>query len=160
MRSDAELKALPHLDYTTFTQETKDGITPEMRTMLAEYFSIFAPLTCLPEDAPKDAKPPEQTCIGCGYKLTGLFAGLLGPGGFTWGLAHGEGHCCYCGWPGRAHHYIKDKEGADMISLHNFVLQYHPEHVNLERVRAIFHKKEVESGRLCDEPGCDCGGGR
>ena len=47
-------------------------------------------------------------------------------GGFEWGLVHGEGHCRFCRWPARVHHFIKDASGKDLISARNIVLQYHP----------------------------------
>lgn len=32
-------------------------------------------------------------------------------GSFTWGLAHGSGHCTECGWPGVLYHFPKDADG-------------------------------------------------
>lgn len=32
-------------------------------------------------------------------------------GYFTWGLAHGSGHCTRCGWPGTFYHFPKDEAG-------------------------------------------------
>lgn len=70
-----------------------------------------------------------MVCFHCGEQLTGMFAGLLGPGGFQWGLTHGEGTCTSCGWPARAMHYAKNSVGEELFSLRNYVLQYHPEEV-------------------------------
>jgi hypothetical protein len=39
---------------------------------------------------------------------------------FTWGLAHGEGHCSSCGYPTRMYH--RRVEGVS-----TFPLQYHPD---------------------------------
>jgi len=61
-------------------------------------------------------------CLGCGEVLfcgdgvLSLFRGAT----FTWGLAHGEGHCDHCGYPTRMYHRVDGKTGT-------FPLQYHPD---------------------------------
>lgn len=68
-------------------------------------------------------------CLHCGTRLTGSLVDQLlnlDGGGFTWGLAHGEGHCRLCSWPARAYHFAKDREGKDLFTLRNVVLQYLP----------------------------------
>lgn len=94
---------------------------------LDDYFRPFAE-PCFRDDD----KSKEMLCIECDKPLSGLTAMLFG-GGFEWGIAHGEGHCAACRWPARAHHFIKDKDGKDIISVRNVVLQYHPEFVEKRR---------------------------
>lgn len=53
---------------------------------------------------------PPGGCPNCGRKH-----------GFTWGMAHGEGHCVNCMYPGRAVHDI-----PDVGVIRNLVLWYHP----------------------------------
>lgn len=109
------LAATKFCDWRTFI-ETTEGVTPpDMIAALDEYFSHFA------ESAAK--------CLKCGEPLGGW------TGTFRWGLAHGEGACSACGWPARAHHFIKDKDGRDLCSLRNFILQYHPKFVTKKRKR-------------------------
>jgi len=71
------------------------------------YFSQFAKLT--------DAR-----CLCCGTSLRcRLRLGVFG--GFTWGLAHGEGHCSTCGYPMRGHHSVED-----LGTICNLFLAHHP----------------------------------
>ena len=59
-------------------------------------------------------------CLKCGRQLTGF------SGSFTFhAVMAGEGKCCECGWPARAHHNL----GSDVGRPFNFVLQYHPDFV-------------------------------
>lgn len=70
-------------------------------------------------------------CVCCGEQQGGdMIAGLLGKAKFRWGLAHGEGFCSECGYPGRALHYIG--EGKDEMRL-SLILQYHPEGLSFEQ---------------------------
>lgn len=70
-------------------------------------------------------------CPKCGSALGGLL------GSFQWGIVHGEGECKGglhsegpCGWPCRARHVIKDKEGDPIFSeALPIVLAYHPDYV-------------------------------
>ena len=59
-------------------------------------------------------------CLKCGESLDGML------GRFRWGIAWGEGHCTGCGWPGRAYHIIKDKDGDIFERPLELILQYHP----------------------------------
>ena len=54
-------------------------------------------------------------------------------GYFTWGLAHGHGHCTRCGWPAVLYHFPKDSDGKE----HRFeaLLWCHPDDLE-ERKRA------------------------
>jgi len=64
-------------------------------------------------------------CFHCGEYLTGMMAAILSRGGgFTWGIAHGEGFCGNCRWPAAGHHFAKG-----FFTLHNYVLSYHPDYV-------------------------------
>lgn len=84
---------------------------------LAAYFTIFAK----PEAG--EHKNLGCKCLKCGEYIGGLL------GTFTWGLCHGEGFCGACKWPARAHHFIKDRHGADLATIRGVVLQYHPDEV-------------------------------
>ncbi len=61
-------------------------------------------------------------CVCCGAVQGGLLFGF-----FTWGLAHGEGYCSQCGYPGRAVHRI-----GDIGVLRHFILQYHPDALSFD----------------------------
>jgi len=110
-----------HLDWRDLIS-AKDDTPAETIKALDAY---FAPFACRPADE-------GQPCLECGKPLVGLAALLLG-GGFEWGLIHGEGHCANCKWPARAHHFIKDEAGDDVMTIRNFVLQYHPDVVSRRR---------------------------
>lgn len=70
-------------------------------------------------------------CVCCGEQQGGdMVAGLMGTAKFRWGLAHGEGFCSACGYPGRALHYIG--KGEDEMRL-NLILQYHPDGLSFDR---------------------------
>lgn len=88
---------------------------------LGKYLSSFAAPVKSGEDV---------LCFHCGTPLYGsLLTQLTSPGGFRWGLVHGEGNCAKCGWPARAHHYPKREDRSDLIQLRDFPLQYMPEFV-------------------------------
>lgn len=71
----------------------------------------------------------DGTCVCCGAQQGGdVMAALLGTARFKWGIAHGEGFCSACGYPGRAMHYIG--EGKSQIRLSNCILQYHPDELS------------------------------
>jgi hypothetical protein len=99
---------------------------------LDKYFEAFAQVSLTEKDGKKILG--EQPCIKCDEPLNGMMAMMFGKGGFTWGIAHGEGHCKNCGWPARAYHFIKDSDGKDLMTLRNVILQYHPDYVT-ERKR-------------------------
>ena len=108
-----------HLDWRTL-MSAKDDTPAETITALDKYFEPFA--------QPVHATGGEILCIECSQPLTGLLSSFLG-GGFEWGIVHGEGHCGGCRWPARAHHFIKDENGSEVITVQNFVLQFHPDFV-------------------------------
>ncbi len=68
-------------------------------------------------------------CLQCGEFQDGLF------GSFRWTLAHGEGHCCKCGWPARAIHYLKDDKGVEFATIRT-ILQYHPDYVESRKAES------------------------
>lgn len=86
---------------------------PETVALVTAYFARFAaPIIPAKADAFRGAE-----CV-CGEALTGLL------GGFRYGLAHGEGYCSDCGRAVRSHHYLRDADGAEVLSLTNFPLLY------------------------------------
>lgn len=63
-------------------------------------------------------------CINCGALQGGdLIQSAFGLARFTWGLAHGSGHCADCGYPARAYHY----DLPLFKGMANLILQYHPD---------------------------------
>jgi len=62
-----------------------------------------------------------KDCPRCGLALRGkgILHAILG--GFTWGLANGEGHCTGCNYPCRAYH-----RNVGPLEFFEFVLAYHP----------------------------------
>lgn len=93
-------------DLLTLTGE----LTDEETAAMDKYFSRFV-------------KSDKGKCISCELVQGGLISALLG--GFRWGLAHGEGRCSRCGWPGRALHY-----DVGPIKRLEIILQYHPDEVH------------------------------
>lgn len=119
------------LDWHTLFK-LKDDADPAFVSALDSYFECFAqPKMKIGEDGRGDIG--DQPCIKCEKPLLCLMSMVLG-GGFTWGIVHGEGFCRECKWPARAHHFIKDAEGKDVITIRNVILQYHPDFVS-ERKR-------------------------
>lgn len=115
-------KMTARLDWRTLMSASDD--TPQDTIdALDAYFSAFAQPIRRDGDDTK-----EMLCIECDKPLTGLLSAFLG-GGFTWGLAHGEGHCAACHWPARGHHFIKHADGSDLMTVRNLPLQYHPDFV-------------------------------
>ena len=95
-------------------------------TEMEEYLSHFCAPTVV------DGK---RVCHKCGGEFNGLLS-MLGASkhvAFEWGLAHGEGHCSGCGWPMRAFHRPKGKDGEELFSLMNLPLAYLPDEVITNR---------------------------
>lgn len=116
----AELQAagLPHMQATDWATIKEDCETARaMMAKLDAYLSAFVRM--------EDGK-----CICCGAQQGAKDIGdvILGNAQFTWGLAHGEGFCADCGYPARAHHYLKDPE----FTARNVILQYHPDELSFE----------------------------
>lgn len=123
--ASGDIDIVKHLDWHTII--TVDSETPpEMIAALDAYFTPFAQVPIK-----DDGKLAELPCLKCGELLNGDFVGFLmdNGGGFEWGLTHGEGHCKKCGWPARAYHFIKDKDGKELGSIRGLILQYHPDFV-------------------------------
>lgn len=120
-----------HMDWRTIF-DAKEGFPDDERATLDKYFDAFAQPKITEENGKRSLGG--SPCIKCEKPLVGLTTFLLG-GGFTWGIAHGEGHCSNCRWPARAHHFIKNDAGDEVLTLRNFPLQYHPDFVE-ERKRA------------------------
>ena len=120
---------IDHLDWRTF-MKASDDTDPAVIRALDEYFRHFVALDI--KESPDGGKPDIQTqkCVGCGKDLTGLF------GTWRWGIAHGVGECGSCGWPSHGHHFIKDEKGEPVATLHNIILQVHPDFVE-RRKRAV-----------------------
>jgi hypothetical protein len=120
------MQNVKRLDWRTLFKPTKD-MPAEQTAALDKYFECFAQP---PFEVAADGKNEigDCPCLKCGKPLLGLTSFILG-GGFTWGLAHGEGFCAECRWPARAYHFIKDAEGKDLITIRNVILQYHPDFV-------------------------------
>lgn len=118
---EALRKSVAHCTITDIAT-VKEGAEPELLNELAAYFYHFA-------------KPSEgHKCLRCEEALNpSLVEQLLGRVGFEWGLVHGRGHCRRCGWPAAAHHFIKDKDGNDLMTIHNMVLQDHPDDIELRK---------------------------
>lgn len=107
---------VPHLLPTDiFT--VSDDMPAEDMAALTEYLSAFAP--------PKNAAG-EFACINCETVMDGMRA-MFGIGAaYEWGIVHGEARCSKCGWPARGMHYVKRPDGAEVVSITNLFLPYHP----------------------------------
>lgn len=95
------------------TQETLDRLRIET--------PFFQPTEEFPESyvGKHYAEPdPNGKCLCCEKRGT-----------FTWGLAHGVGHCYACGWPARLYHFIMEDEGKERRVVK--LLQYHPNEISL-----------------------------
>lgn len=127
-------KEVQKMDWRTLIDATADA-PASIIAALDKYFDAFAQPDIKIVDGKKQLG--DLPCLKCDEPLAGgLTSFLLGKGGFTWGLAHGEGHCKGCGWPARAHHFIKDAEGEDVATIRNVILQYHPAYVKVRKKAA------------------------
>lgn len=112
-------------DWREFVKAAED--TPaETIAALDEYFAPFAAIPF--EGEGENRQVGKIECVKCGTIQNPGLMGLI-VGGFEWGLAHGEGRCSKCGWPARAHHWVKDASGETFLTLRGFVVQYHPDFV-------------------------------
>lgn len=104
-----------HCDWRAFLTAS-DETPAEVIEALDEHFRPYAALGSL--------------CPGCGSKVFGggdLIDVLMTT--FRWGIVHGEGHCCNCGWPATLYHFIKGSDGKEIATLRNVGLVYHPDFV-------------------------------
>lgn len=108
-------RALPHLRATNILTNDGTGDPAVVAELIAKadlYCNAFV--------------VPDGKCICCGEYLTGGRSLLNFLGTFTWGIAHGEGHCGKCHYPARAIHRI---DGVGTLS--GVILQYHPSQLTL-----------------------------
>lgn len=108
----------PNATFAMFFK-VKGNIDDEDRDIIEKYLNRFY----LPPLEDGDGFAMGHPCVNCGEPT----AGMLGCG--RWGIAHGEWTCGNCDWPGRGMHYIKDSAGKDLITVRNYFLQYHGDHV-------------------------------
>jgi hypothetical protein len=118
-RTIFELKVVAD-DGTVPTAEVVESLKEvvEISAIFDTYFASFLPTA--------------ETCVCCYKPLTGLF------GTFRWGLAHGEGYCSSCGYPGRARHY-----DIGPIKSLPWLFQYHP--------NALLTREEYDTKMLAKE---------
>lgn len=117
------------LDWHTLIK-TEPETSAKVVSALDKYFEPFAqPPGEVDEYDGKFRVAKGQPCLKCDRPLMNGLLGFLTNEGFTWGLAHGEGHCSVCRWPARMYHFIKDAEGNDVATIRGVCLQYHPDFV-------------------------------
>ncbi len=143
-------KSVPHCTLDDIAR-VDDRLDPKVREVIEKYLNEFA-------------RPPGQDekgfeshpCLHCGFPLIGSMVYQLigGRGGFQWGYVHGHGWCKECRWPTVGHHFIKDDDGKEVMSVKNFLLQVHPSNVSLPG------EKEKDDAKDEDEAPLDGGDGK
>jgi hypothetical protein len=124
--ASAVIKALrasvPHATVESIAT-VNDGADAQLVEDLAAYQHHFA--------APPQGE--DHPCLRCEKPLKrSLVSQLMGQeGGFEWGLVHGQGHCRNCGWPATLYHFIRDRNGNDLLTIRNLLLQQHPDDIEL-----------------------------
>ena len=118
MDTDQETKIKPteRCDWRSFLAAS-DETSAETIKAFDHYFSRYAAIN--------------SPCPGCGRNVFGsgdLAEALTAT--FRWGIVHGEGHCCNCGWPATLYHFIKNEAGEEIATLRNIGLVYHPDVVS------------------------------
>jgi len=100
----------------------------EGRRIMDKYFRSFV---CPKFTECENGSPASGShkCVACGERIDGII------GTFQWGLAHGEGHCCKCGYLMRGMHYIKDDQGEEFMNLTRYILQWHPDELHRKEGR-------------------------
>lgn|SRR3990167_1876203 len=118
-------KSVSRLDWRTFMKASDDTSATTIKA-LDDYFSHFVALEIKNDE---NGKPDIQTqhCVGCGAILTGIL------GVWRWGIVHGVGECGECRWPSHGQHFVNDENGDHVMTLHNFILQVHPDFVERRR---------------------------
>lgn len=145
MRPNAELLALPHLNWRDIFEEKDAGLPADDREAIDAHFGHYVPPDMKTDLSTGKKELVPQKCVGCDEPLTGFLGLLTGRGGFEWGIAHGEGRCSNCGWPCTAHHFVRKKVGdqyEQVITLRNFILQYHPANVSVDAIRHRLTSRE------------------
>lgn len=106
---ELQAEGLPRLRWQDVLK-VKGDLPADDDAALTEYFRRFAATS-------------DGTCLCCGAKQGGdMVASVLGIARFRWGLAHGEGYCSDCGYPGRAYHY-----NVGPLKRLEAIFQYHPD---------------------------------
>lgn len=139
------------------TQKRLDDLRTHPKAVPSDVLTISGGELPAAEQAALDAyftgfaKPVEGgKCISCGSVQGGLMAAVLG-GGFEYGIAHGEGRCSGCNWPGRANHYIKTPDGHQFLRF-NTILQYHSDSLQIPPARKTAKQLAVEHGMEVPKP--------
>ena len=118
-----EAKTVPHLTAAALGINISADSPPELRQLIESYLDNFAE----PSGKSGGGFVFGNKCLSCDSPLTGML------GTFRWDLCWGEFRCGKCGWPGRAHHSIKDESG-EVVGFNNVALQYHPDYVETKPV--------------------------
>lgn len=119
--------SVPHASLADIGAETKPGIDPNIVEDIQKYLRHFAALKRDTDGKAADGQP----CIVCDQPLVGMAAMLVGRGGFQWGLAHGEGFCGNCRWLATVYHFVKDRDGNDLMTFRHVILQVHPDQIEI-----------------------------
>lgn len=118
-------KNLPRCTFATLAAAFGMKLIPKGDATPEEIAAATAEMEATITNQVKCFVPPQKECLGCGSILAGSdIAEAYLRATFTYGLAHGEGHCGKCGYPARANHY-PPKDGSGLTFAR--VLQYHPD---------------------------------
>lgn len=102
-----ELRAsVAHADMEAIKSSAAETTTAEQIEDFNTYLHRFA------------APEPDGQCVACGHRST-----------FQWGLQHGHGACYNCRWPGVLYHFIKDRNGKEVV-IRGLLLWYHPDEID------------------------------
>ena len=110
--------------------EAADAMVVEINAYLAHFAA--------PQKNEDGSLVEGHPCLVCDMPLVGQLVDLLlhPEAGFEWGLVHGMGHCRNCRWPAAAHHFIKDRNGVELLTMRNVILQIHPDKITLKKTKA------------------------
>lgn len=118
----AELRAsTPHATISDIG-EVGAKATPEQIEDLTAYLHFYAP----PKPVKDGWLEPGPPCLVCDQV-----------GSFVWGIQHGEGHCINCRWPGTLYHFVKDRNGSELVTIRGLLLQYHPEFISVKNAEPV-----------------------
>ena len=99
-------------DITTAETPYAPGFTEHIVAHLSHYAA--------PKKDAEGNNRPGQPCVACDATHS-----------FTWGIAHGQGHCTRCGWPATLYHFIHDKDGNEVMAIRGLLLWAHPDDITL-----------------------------
>lgn len=132
---DANLPRMSWRDVLTIKEG--EALPEADEKALSEYFRRFV-------------KTEGGKCVCCGDVQGGSFEdsmmAFLGVGKasrFTWGLAHGEGHCSNCKWPARAYHF-----DVGPIKRFGAILQYHPDELRIPEAERAMARELLDGIRV------------